>query len=658
MVFGNMGDDSATGVAFTRNPATGQKELYGEYLVNAQGEDVVAGIRTPSKIVDLKRQMPEAYAELEAIAQKLEQHYKEMQDIEFTIEHGKLYMLQTRGGKRTAQAAVRIAVDFVTEGIIEERDALLMVEANQLPQILLPSFDPDAKAQHNHPLLGVGLGASIGAATGKVVFHPDEAEKLGLTGEQVILVRPETVPDDIHGMIAAKGILTTRGGTTSHAAVVARGMGKPCVAGCESLVVDLKKETLTAGDRVIQKGEIISIDGATGEVFLGEMPTVEPKLQKEFETLMTWSDKYRTLGVRANADTPEDAKKARELGAKGIGLCRTEHMFMSQDRLGVMQRMIIADSVEERRRLLELLLPMQHEDFKGIFKAMESFPVTIRLLDPPLHEFLPNVESLIEDVAVLKWTAPDSPELTDKERLLKKVMQLKESNPMLGFRGCRLGLVYPEINEMQVRAIFEAATDLIAQGVQVHPEIMIPLVGSAEELRRLRDQLETVAREVMTTKKTDVPYLFGTMIEVPRAALTADEIARYADFFSFGTNDLTQMTFGYSRDDAEGRFMSFYLDHDILKFNPFETLDVAGVGQLILMTREKAYKVRPDIKLGICGEHGGEAQSVAFCHQAGLNYVSCSPFRVPVARVAGAQAAIQQDREKQNMSQDLDLIPV
>lgn len=618
----------------------------------------MAGIRTPHKIVDMQAEMPDLLHQLEAIADKLEHHYKEMQDIEFTIEQGHLYILQTRTGKRTAHAAARIAVDFVREGILTEQEALLQIDANELPKILVPDFDPEAKARSSCDLLGIGLGASPGAATGKVVFDPDEAEILAKKGENVILVRPETAPDDIHGMIAAKGILTTRGGTTSHAAVVARGMGKPCVTGCESIAIDQDAQIMMADGRAIPKGAIISLDGATGEVFLGELPTREAEANPDLETLMRWADRYRTIGVRANADTPEDAKKARELGANGIGLCRTEHMFMASDRLPIMQQMILAQSESERRKFLEMLLPMQHEDFKGIFRAMSGYPVTIRLLDPPLHEFLPNAEPLIEALATLRITAPHSDELREKEQLLKQVMQLKESNPMLGLRGCRLGLLYPEINEMQVKAIFEAAIDSVEAGIVVEPEVMIPLVGIAEELQRLREQLESVARQVMTRRGREISYRFGTMIEVPRAALVADQIAPFADFFSFGTNDLTQMTYGYSRDDAEGKFLARYLELGILPFNPFETLDLEGVGQLITLTREKAQKACPEIKLGICGEHGGEARTVAFCHRAGLHYVSCSPFRIPVARIAGAQAAIRDSAEPGHAAQDSTLVSV
>ncbi|MCE3235751.1 MAG: ppdK [Vampirovibrio sp.] len=642
MVFGNMGEDSATGVAFTRNPATGEKELYGEYLLNAQGEDVVAGIRTPQKISDMAREMPALYEEFSEIAYRLEHHYMDVQDMEFTVEKGRLFMLQTRSGKRTIQAAVKVAVDFVNEGIITPEEAMLRIDANQLPQLLLPAFSQSAMAQarkSNH-LLATGLNASPGAATGEIVFNPDEAETLAEQGRNVILVRTETCPDDVHGMIAAQGILTTRGGNTSHAAVVARGMGKPCITGCESCRIDPKAETLSIGDKILQKGELISLDGATGEVFEGAIPTEIPKLGPELEILLNWADETRVLGVRANADTPADARKALEMGAKGIGLCRTEHMFMAQDRLPVVQDMILADSLEARKKALTRLMPMQLEDFKGIFRAMAGHPVTIRLLDPPLHEFLPNREELRIALEQQIKADPYEENVKAQAAILKKVGELHEVNPMMGFRGCRLGLVYPEIYAMQVRAIFEAACDLVSERINVQPEIMIPLVGHVSELKALREQLEAVANEVMNRRDIWFHYLFGTMIEVPRAALTADEIAQYAEFFSFGTNDLTQLTLGYSRDDAEGRFLVKYLEKGILKENPFEVLDVAGVGQLIEIAREKGRIMRPHLKLGICGEHGGESRSVQFSHQVGLDYVSCSPFRVPVARLAAAQAAI------------------
>jgi pyruvate, orthophosphate dikinase len=645
MVFGNLGNDSATGVAFSRNPSTGEALLYGEYLMNAQGEDVVAGIRTPKKLSEMQTELPEMYKQFAAIAQQLEVHYKDMQDMEFTIEKGRLYMLQTRNGKRTAQAAVKTAVDMANEGLISQEEALLRVDANQLPQLLLRSFDPAAKKAAQDRLLGTGLNASPGAAAGVIVFDPSEAEQRAHAGESVILVRIETCPDDIHGMIPAQGVLTTRGGNTSHAAVVARGMGKPCICGCESATIDLKNETITfANGTVLKKGDRISIDGATGEIFHGEIATMEPKMSNEFDTLLDWADRTRRLGVRANADTPEDAANALKFGARGIGLCRTEHMFMAQDRLPVVQQMILANTPEARKAALDKLLPFQLEDFKAILKSMAGHPVTIRLLDPPLHEFLPNHEELLEEVVTMRVKGETGAKLQEKERLLAAVNDLKESNPMMGLRGCRLGLMYPEINEMQVRAIFEAATDLKQAGVDVHPEIMIPLIGHVNELKAVREDLVRVAEEVMQKKGIHVDYSFGTMIEIPRAALTADEIAEHAEFFSFGTNDLTQMTFGYSRDDAEGKFLGKYLEKRILKDNPFETLDQTGVGQLVEIARDKARSKRPDIKLGICGEHGGEAASVQFCHRAGLTYVSCSPFRVPVARLAAAQATVMEGK--------------
>lgn len=655
MVFGNMGDDSATGVAFTRNPSTGEKELYGEYLVNAQGEDVVAGLRTPKKLSEMASEMPLLYRQFAEIAEKLERHYQDVQDLEFTIEKGRLFMLQTRTAKRTIQAAVKIAVDMVAEGLIPSEEALMRVEANQLSQLLLPAFDPQAKtiAREEGRLLVTGLNASPGAATGAIVFDADEAARRSAEGEKVILVRPETCPDDVHGMIAAQGVLTSRGGNTSHAAVVARGMGKPCVAGCEACRIDLKAETLTVAGKTLRKDALISIDGATGEVFVGEIPTVPPGIGKEFDVLLGWADETRFLGVRANADTPADALKALELGAAGIGLCRTEHMFMAPDRLPVMQEMILADTVESRKSALARLLPMQTQDFKEIFRVMAGHPVTIRLLDPPLHEFLPARDALQAELRQLEQADPYRPEVRRLRGVLKKVNELSEVNPMMGFRGCRLGLLYPEIYEMQVQAIFEAVIELVRAGLDIRPEIMIPLVGHANELKRLREQLEAVATDMMRRHDTWFHYLFGTMIEVPRAALVADEIAQAAEFFSFGTNDLTQLTFGYSRDDAEGRFLSRYLEQGVLKDNPFEVLDADGVGSLLKMACDKGQAMRPGLKLGICGEHGGESRSVQFCHRLGLDYVSCSPFRVPVARLAAAQAMIAEKRALQSAQQVL-----
>ncbi|MBP6351641.1 MAG: pyruvate, phosphate dikinase [Candidatus Obscuribacter sp.] len=648
MVFGNFDNNSATGVCFTRNPSTGEKLLYGEYLTNAQGEDVVAGVRTPKKIVDMAAEMPKMYEELLANIGRLEKYYRDMQDIEFTIEQGKLFLLQTRNGKRTAAAAIKVAVDMVKEEIISKEEALMRVEPLQLNQLLLPSFvaDDKQKAKTAGRLLATGLNASPGAAIGKIVFNPDEAEKRALSGEKIILVRIETCPDDIHGLVPAQGVITSRGGMTSHAAVVARGMGKPCVAGCEALKINLDREEMVVGTKTFKNGDIVSIDGTTGEIFEGAILTSEPDFSEDFRHILQWADSVRRLGIRTNADTPADAKLAREFGAEGIGLCRTEHMFMSHDRLPVVQKMILSVTDSERQEALDKLLPMQRDDFYGIFKAMDGLPVTIRLLDPPLHEFLPKEEELIEAVATMRAKGVTGPELRTKETLLDKVRELKESNPMMGLRGCRLGLVFPQINKMQVRAIFEAAIAVQKEGIKVLPEIMIPLVGHVNELKFARITLESVAKEVMAEAKVDIAYKFGTMIEIPRAALTADAIAEYAEFFSFGTNDLTQMTFGYSRDDAEGKFLQRYLDgvdidgvkNKVLQNNPFEVLDTEGVGKLMKIAVELGLKTRPDLKLGICGEHGGEPSSIAFAHQIGLAYVSCSPFRVPVARLAAAQA--------------------
>ena len=642
MVFGNMGNDCATGVSFTRNPATGENKFYGEYLTNAQGEDVVAGIRTPKPIAELENEMPELYRQYVSIAKNLENHYKDVQDMEFTIEKGKLYILQTRNGKRTAAAAVRIAVEMANEGIISKERAIELVDAYQLYQLLLPSFDPKAKKEAHK--IAQGLNASPGAAIGKIVFDTDDAAKRGEAGEKVILVRIETCPDDIHGMIASQGVLTLRGGMTSHAAVVAKGMGKPCVSGCEDLKIDLANKTLTASDgTVYRENDIISIDGGTGEVMAGEVKTMSATMDENFETLFKWVDEFKTLTVRANADTPFDVQNALKLGAQGVGLCRTEHMFMDPNRLPWVQKMIIAGTKEARKEALSKLLPMQYQDFKDMFKALNGYPMTIRLLDPPLHEFLPDKETLIAEVAALKATGKDYKE---KEALLHTVEELSESNPMMGLRGCRLGLMFPEINEMQVRAIFEAACDLKKEGLEVKPEVMIPLISHVNELKIDRELLEKVAKEVMEEKGVEVEYMFGTMIEIPRAALTADEVAKYAEFFSFGTNDLTQMTFGYSRDDAEGKFLAKYVEDKILPSNPFETLDTKGVGQLMEIALSKALPVRPNLKRGICGEHGGDPNSVKFCHKIGLNYVSCSPFRVPQARLAAAQAAIEEKKNK------------
>jgi len=636
MVFGNMGDTSATGVGFTRNPATGGKEFYGEYLTNAQGEDVVAGIRTPHPIADLAKEMPKVYKQLRDITGKLEKHYRDVQDFEFTVQEGTLYMLQTRTGKRTAAAAVKIAVDMVKEKLITKEEAILRVEPGQLDQLLHPVFDPKAKRQ----VIAKGLNASPGAAVGKAVFTADEAVVQGKK-YKVILVRTETCPDDIHGMDAAVGILTARGGMTSHAAVVARGMGTPCVAGCESIRVDEKGGKFTAGSTVIKEGDFISIDGSTGEVMLGSIPTIEPALTGDFGILMSWADKARSLKVRANADIPRDAKVARAFGAEGIGLCRTEHMFFAEDRLPIVVEMILADTVEAREKALKKLLPMQRADFAGLFKEMGGYPVTIRLLDPPLHEFLPKREELMVEVAVLKATGKgNTPKAKEMEKLLARVEELHEFNPMLGHRGCRLGIVYPEITRMQARAIFEAAAELAKKKIKVVPEVMIPLVGMVKEFTDQKKLVVEMANKVMAENKVKIQYMVGTMIELPRAALVADEIAKEAEFFSFGTNDLTQTTFGFSRDDA-GKFITYYTENGIMEKDPFVTIDQEGVGQLIKMGVEKGRKTRKGIKVGICGEHGGEPASVEFCSRTGLDYVSCSPYRVPIARMAAAHASIK-----------------
>ena len=637
MVFGNMGGDSGTGVAFTRNPSTGVNQLYGEYLINAQGEDVVAGIRTPQPISSLEKEMPDLYGQFASTCQLLERHYRNMQDIEFTIERGRLYLLQTRNGKRTAQAAIKIAVDMVKQGLITRDEAITRIDPVQLDQILHRRIDPAAKLE----VIATGLPASPGAASGKVVFDADEAEKLGQEGEKVVLVRTETTPDDIHGIVAAQGILTSRGGMTSHAAVVARGMGKPCVCGCESLRIDYDQEIFSVGQQVFSKGDLISIDGSTGQVIRGHVPMVDPELSDEFRELLKWADEVRSLGVRANADNPADAAKAREFGAEGVGLTRTEHMFMAQDRLPIVQQMILASNPEDRAEALDQLLPVQRGDFYGILKAMEGLPVTIRLLDPPLHEFLPDAEELAVEITRLRLTGGDPAELARKEELLRKVRSLSEFNPMLGHRGCRLGITFPEVYAMQARAIFEAASMLVREGYQVIPEVEIPLVIDVKELAYLKQMVLEVAAAVRQETGVSFEFSVGTMIEVPRAALLADEIAGEAEFFSFGTNDLTQTTLGFSRDDAEGKFMNDYLGKKILEENPFVVLDRRGVGKLIKMAVELGRKIKPDLLIGICGEHGGEPNSIEFCHLAGLNYVSCSPYRVPIARLAAAQARIK-----------------
>jgi pyruvate,orthophosphate dikinase len=646
MVFGNMGENSGTGVAFTRNPSTGKKELYGEYLLNAQGEDVVAGTRTPNPISQLKKELPKVYEEFASITGLLEKHYHDMQDCEFTIERGKLWMLQTRTGKRSGAAAVRVAVEMVSEKLIDRATAIKRVTPDQLDQLLHPTVDPKTKAA----VLAIGLPASPGAAQGKVVFSPDEAEELFRDEEaKVILVRQETSPDDFHGMVAAQAIITARGGMTSHAAVVARGMGKPCVCGAKDIDIDYGQQQFTVNGTVVTKGDWITVDGSTGRVFLGQVPTVQPQLGPEFAQLMLWADKFRRLRVRANADTPRDAKVARQFGAEGIGLCRTEHMFFGDQRLAAMREMILSDGVGAREKALEKLLPLQRGDFVGIFKEMVGLPVTIRLLDPPLHEFLPNAEELMSELSELKMavrlatTLGDMDNLLDqideKRRLLKQVNRIREANPMLGFRGCRLGLVYPEVTRMQCRAIFEAACQIQGEKMKTELEIMVPLVSLSEELHQQREVIDEVARQVMGEHGMTIEYRVGTMIELPRAALMAHNIAEYADFFSFGTNDLTQTTFGLSRDDSS-RFLPNYVERKIMPDDPFQVLDREGVGQLVRIGTERGRSVKPDLKVGICGEHGGDPSSIAFCNEIGLNYVSCSPFRVPVARLAAAQASL------------------
>ncbi|MCK4405051.1 MAG: pyruvate, phosphate dikinase, partial [Hadesarchaea archaeon] len=648
MIFGNMGADSGSGVAFTRNPATGEKGLYGEFLFNAQGEDVVAGIRTPLKIAELKK-YPELYTQLLDISEILERHYREMQDVEFTVEQGKLYMLQTRAGKRTAQAAVKIAVEMVGEELVSKEEAVLRVEPGQVEQLLHKQIDPNAKVN----VIAKGLNASPGAAVGKAVFDSERAKVLGNAGEVMILVRPETNPDDVGGIIASLGVLTSRGGMTSHAAVVTRGLGKPAVVGCEALKIDLEKRMFEANGTTVKEGDIITINGSAGDVILGEAPLIEPKISKEFEKILLLADEFKRLQNWANADYPRDAKRAKKLGAQGIGLCRTEHMFFEEERLPLVHRMILSETDEERKGALEKLLKIQKDDFKEILKEMDSMPVVIRLIDPPLHEFLPQYEELLERVVELRTRKrlkheekreleeKEKRELEEKEKLLARVEAMREANPMMGLRGCRLGIIHPDINEMQVRAIFEAACELKREGRDPRPEVMIPLVGHVNELKVVREQLERVPREIMAKHGVEVPYKFGTMIEVPRAALTADEIADYAEFFSFGTNDLTQMTYAFSRDDAEGKFLFQYIKQGILEANPFQTLDHKGVGKLIQIGVELGRGRKPELEIGICGEHGGDPESIKFCHELGLNYVSCSPFRIPVARIAAAHAALR-----------------
>jgi len=642
MVFGNMGKDSGTGVAFTRDPSTGEKVLYGEFLMNAQGEDVVAGTRTPRPIQNLQQENAALYGQFSQIAASLEMHYRDMQDIEFTIEKGKLYILQTRNGKCTVSASIQIAVGLCQEGLISKEEAVKRINPHQLGKLLHRRIDDEGKLD----VIATGLPASPGAASGKIVFDADIAERLGQIGEKVVLVRTETTPDDIHGVLAAQGILTSRGGMTSHAAVVARHMGKPAVCGCESLQISYAEKKVIIDYQEYIEGEEITIDGGTGRVIRGIVPMKDPDLSEEFQTILKWADEIRTLGVMANADNPVDATKAREFGAEGIGLCRTEHMFMETQRLPIVQRMILAQNVEEREEALALLLPMQEEDFYGILKVMHDLPVTIRLLDPPLHEFLPNLEELSEEILTIKLTqnledTVVQRELYQKENLLRKVRALHEVNPMLGHRGCRLGITYPEIYAMQAKAIYRAAARLTKEGYTVYPRVKIPLVVHYKELEGLRKEVEEIAQEVMASEQVVIPFKLGTMIETPRAALTADEIAIHSDFFSFGSNDLTQMVFGFSRDDAEGKFLPDYINQNILQVNPFASLDREGVGKLMKYGADLGRTQHPRLKVGICGEHGGDPDSIDFCQQIALDYVSCSPFRVPVARLSAAQAAVK-----------------
>lgn len=639
MVFGNRGDDSATGVCFTRNPSTGAKELYGEFLVNAQGEDVVAGIRTPRPLAEMREVLPEAYDELIDTMHRMEAHYRDMQDMEFTVENGKLFLLQTRNGKRTAAAALKVASDLVDEGVITKEEALLRIEPDQLDQLLHPAIDPS----HGEKPIAKGLPASPGAAVGEVVFDADTAAERGGRGEAVVLVRYETTPDDIHGVIVAQGVLTAHGGMTSHAAVVARGMGKPCVAGASGIHIDAKGRTLTVGDRVIKEGEVITLDGSTGDVFGQEIKLIPPRINEDFQRVVTWADEVRELGVRANADNFEDASKARELGAEGIGLCRTEHMFMAADRLPAVRRMILAETHEARADALDEILPMQQADFEGIFTAMKGLPVTVRLLDPPLHEFLPNLVEQSLLVQRLELMGGDASELEAARATLAQVKRLHELNPMLGTRGCRLAMLYPEIPAMQTRAIIRAALAVLErEGETIGVEIMIPLVALSKELEIQREIVEKTVAEELKAAGKELEVTVGTMIELPRAALVADQIAEYADFFSFGTNDLTQTGIGISRDDAENGFLTQYVTSKVLERNPFESIDVAGVGQLVDIGVAKGRSIKPNLKTGVCGEHGGDPDSVEFFQSVGLDYVSCSPYRVPIARFAAAKAVLKQ----------------
>ncbi len=641
MVFGNMGDDSATGVAFTRNPSTGEKKIYGEYLVNAQGEDVVAGIRTPKQIDDMVNELPDVYNQLLRVAETLEKHYRGMQDMEFTVERGKLFMLQTRSGKRTARAAVKIAVDMVKEGLISKEEALLRVSTEQIDQLLHKMIDPSVEVKP----IAKGLPASPGAAKGKVVFNVKEAAERGKKGEEVILVRPETTPEDLEGMAYSQGILTTRGGMTAHAAVVARGMGIPCIVGAESIKLDLENKKFVVNGFEVKENDIITIDGTTGNVMIGEVSMIEPELSGELSEFLSIADEMRKLGVKANANTPSEAKRARYYGAEGVGLCRTERMFLQPDRLPIMQDMIIAETKEERINYLNKLEPLQVNDFYEILKEMDGFPVIIRLLDPPLHEFLPQRERLEKEIEELKASGSNPELLKKRERELKRSEELKEFNPMIGFRGCRVGIIYSEIYEMQTQAIVDAAIRLKKEGYNPIPKIMLPLIGHVNEMKILRELVEKITKQKLEKENLSVKIEIGTMIEVPRAALTADQVAMFADFFSFGTNDLTQTTFAYSRDDAEGTFLPYYLENKILPKDPFMTIDRDGVGKLVRIGVVLGRHTNPSLEIGICGEHGGDPESIEFFHYAGLDYVSCSPFRVPIARLAAAQVAV---KEKNN----------
>ncbi|MBD3214705.1 MAG: pyruvate, phosphate dikinase [Candidatus Lokiarchaeota archaeon] len=660
MVFGNKGWDSATGVAFSRDPSTGEKMRFGEYLKNAQGEDVVAGIRTPKKIEDMSEDFPEVYNELMNTLEKLERHYRDMQDIEFTIEDGELFILQTRDGKRTPSAAVKIAVDMVKEGLISKEEAIMSVDAKKISKLLFKSIDENAIVH----VLAHGINASPGAVSGIAIFDADKAEEMANESEKdIILVRPQTKPEDVHGLYASSGVLTQFGGKTSHAAVVARGMGKPAVVGVQDIEIDTEDREFRVGETVVKEGNYVTIDGTTGRVIEGRVPLIEPEIKGEFLELLEIADEIRKIGVRANADTPLDAEKALDFGAEGIGLTRTEHMFMAQERLPVVQRMILARTKEERKDALDKILPMQKGDFYDIFKKMKGKPVTIRLLDPPLHEFLPTLSEVLLETQELKMTnslsksllntSPLDQELKEKDKYITLIRSLSEENPMMGLRGCRLGIVWPEINEMQVKAIFQAACELKQEGIDVKPEVMIPLIGMISELKLVKTQLVNVAQETIDSYDVDLEYNFGTMIEIPRAALTADEIAKEAEFFSFGTNDLTQMTYGFSRDDAESKFLPIYLNKEIIKENPFEILDQKGVGELMKIAIKKGRKTRPNLKCGICGEHGGEPQSIHFANAIGLDYVSCSPYRIPVARIAAAQAAIEEKNVKEGKKEEI-----